>query len=30
VPMELFDAMELAGRLDLAIHVIRQESGASQ
>ena len=30
VPMELFDAMELAGRLELAIHVIRQESGASQ
>jgi len=29
-PMELFDAMELAGRLDLAVEVIRQENGASR
>ena len=30
LPMELFDAMELVGRLDLAIDVIRQENGASR
>jgi len=28
--IELFDAMELAGRLDLAVQVIRQENGASR
>jgi len=28
--IELFDAMELAGRLDLAVEVIRQENGASR
>ena len=28
--IELFDAMELAGRLDLAVKVIRQENGASR
>lgn len=28
--MELFDAMELVGRLDIAIEVIRQENGASK
>jgi hypothetical protein len=30
LPMELFDAMELVGRLDLAVEVIRQENGASR
>ena len=28
--IELFDAMELAGRLDLAVDVIRQENGAAK
>jgi hypothetical protein len=28
--IELFDAMELAGRLDLAVEVIRKENGASK
>jgi len=30
MPMELFDAMELVGRLDLAIDAIRRENGASE